>query len=250
MTAVIGSLIASGNVADVFAWGDGRVLKLYRPALWAKRVAFREAANQAAVEAMGLPAPAVHSVVEQASRWGIVSDRVNGTSFAQRMLADPALVTEHLEALIDLQLRLQQAAAPFFADVKQRLANHIGHAPQFGLERKNALIAALRTMPEGEQLCHFDFHPMNVLGAVNSPVVIDWGDACRGTAAADGCRSHVLLEIHAESLAAPYLEHYCQVSRCSAAELLAWRPFMLAAKLIETPAEAPRLLALLAATGW
>jgi Ser/Thr protein kinase RdoA (MazF antagonist) len=246
----IGRLLATGNVAEVFAWGERQVLKLYEPAPWAKRVAFREAANQAAVEAMGLPVPAVHGVIEQNGRWGIVSDWVEGASFAQRMLANPALVTETLEALVDLQLRLQQAAAPFFADVRQRLANHIGHAPQLSPERKKALIAALRAMPDGERLCHFDFHPMNILGGVSSPVVIDWGDACRGTAAADGCRSYVLLEIHAEALAAPYLEHYCKLSRCSVGELLVWRPFMLAAKLIETPADAPQLLALLAATGW
>jgi hypothetical protein len=250
MTAAIGSLLASGNVAEVFAWKKDQVLKLYKPAPWAKRVAFREAANQAAVEAMGLPAPAVHGVIEQDGRWGIVSDRVEGASFAQRMLADPALMTEYVKALIDLQLRLHQAAAPFFTDVKQRLANHISHAPQLGLERKDALITALQAMPDGVQLCHFDFHPMNVLGAVSTPVVIDWCDACRGTAAADSCRSHVLLEIHAEALAGPYLEHYCKISRRYASELLAWRPFMLAAKLIETPTEAPRLMALLAATGW
>jgi hypothetical protein len=245
-----GSLLASGNVADVFAWENDRVLKLYKPTPWAKRVAFREAANQAAVESMGLPVPAVHGIVSQSDRWGIVSDRVEGTSFAERMLANPTLVTGHVEALIDLQLCLQQTAAPFFAGVKQRLTNHISRASQLTPERKNALISGLQAMPDGDQLCHFDFHPMNILGPVNSPVVIDWCDACRGNASADGCRSHVLLEVHAEVFAASYLERYCKVSQYSADELLAWRPYMLAAKLIETPNDAPRLLALLAATGW
>ena len=245
----LGSLLASGNTAEVFAWGDDQVLKLYKPAPWAKRVAFREAANQAAVEAMGLPAPSVHGVIAQSDRWGVVSDRVEGTSFAQRMLADPTLVTGHVEALIDLQLRLQQSTALFFPGAKQRLANHISHASLLSPDRRSALIAGLQAMPDGGQLCHFDFHPMNVLGAVTSPVVIDWCDACRGTASADGCRSHVLLEIHAEALAAYYLERYCRLSQCSMDEILAWRPYMLAAKLIETPAEAPRLLGLLAATG-
>ena len=250
MTAALGRLLAAGNTAQVLAWGDDRVLKIYKPAPWAKRVAFREAANQAAAEAMGLPVPAVHGIVVQSDRWGIVSDRVEGTSFARRMFADPTLVTAHLEALIDLQLRLQQTTASLFAGMKQRLANHISHAPQLRPERRDALITGLQAMPDGDQLCHFDFHPMNVLGDVNSPVVIDWADACRGAASADGCRSHTLLEIHAEVFAAPYLERYCRASQCSAAELLAWRPYVLAAKLIETPAEAPRLLTLLAAVGW
>ncbi len=249
MTSPLGSLLASGNVAEVFAWRDGQVLKLFKQAPWAKRAAFREAANQAAVEAMGLSVPAVHGIITQGERWGVVFDRVEGSSFAQRMLADAALVPRHLEALVDLQSRLQQNAAPFFAGLKQRLASHIGLAPQLGPERKQVLLAELHEMPDGDRLCHFDFHPMNVLGPVDGPVVIDWADACRGAAPADACRSHVLLEVHAAPLAAPYLELYCGASRCTADEVLAWRPYVLAAKLIETPDEAPRLLALLAASG-
>ncbi|HUB14763.1 MAG TPA: phosphotransferase [Acetobacteraceae bacterium] len=130
------------------------------------------------------------------------------------------------------------------------MANHITRAPQLVPERKTALIQGLQAMPDGDQLCHFDFHPMNVLGTVDSPTVIDWRDACRATAAADGCRSHVLLEFHAESFAASYLAAYCEMSECSVDELLAWRPFIMAAKPIETPDQAPRLLALFAATGW
>ena len=53
----VGRLLAAGNVAEVFEWGS-RVVKLYR-SLAAKQAAFREAANHAAVEAMGLPVPAV-----------------------------------------------------------------------------------------------------------------------------------------------------------------------------------------------
>jgi hypothetical protein len=55
-----GRLLAAGNVAEIYEWGP-HALKLYRsPA--AKRAAFREAANHAAVEALGLPVPAVWGV--------------------------------------------------------------------------------------------------------------------------------------------------------------------------------------------
>jgi Ser/Thr protein kinase RdoA (MazF antagonist) len=250
MTSALGSLLASGNVAEVHALGDRQVLKLYKPAPWAKRTAFREAANQAAAEAMGLPVPAVHGVIAQGERWGVVFDRIEGSSFAQRMLADALLVPGHVEALIALQLRLQHAAAPFFAGLKQRLASHIDLASQLEPERKRVLLTGLQAMSDGDRLCHFDFHPMNVMGTVDRPVVIDWADACRGAASADACRSYVLLEIHAAPLAGPYLERYCGASRCTADEVLAWRPYVLAAKLIETPDEVPRILALLAALGW
>lgn len=243
MSSALGPILASGNVADVHAWGDRRVLKLYKPAPWTKRVAFREAANQATVEAMGLPVPAVHGVVAHGERWGIVSDRVEGGSFAESLSAD------QLQVLIRLQVSLQQSAAPFLTGLKQRLASHIGLAPQLDPERKRVLLAGLHEMPDDDRLCHFDFHPLNVLGTADHPVVIDWADACRGAAFADACRSHLLLEIHMAPLAETYLESYCEASGCAAAEVMAWRPYILAAKLIETPAVAPQVLALLAALG-
>ena len=52
MSESIGRSLAAGNVAEVFEWGP-RVIKLYRSAA-AKPTVFREAANDAAVEALGL----------------------------------------------------------------------------------------------------------------------------------------------------------------------------------------------------
>ena len=87
MSNTVGRLLAAGNVAEVFEWGS-RVVKLYR-SLAAKQAAFREAANHAAVEAMGLPVPAVWGVQRIDVRWGIVFDRVKHASFAEQMRGDP-----------------------------------------------------------------------------------------------------------------------------------------------------------------
>ena len=83
MHETMGRLLAAGNVAELFEW-HGRVLKLYRaPA--AKPVVFREAAIHAAVEALGLPVPAVWGVQQIGGRWGVVFDRMSLVSFAERM---------------------------------------------------------------------------------------------------------------------------------------------------------------------
>ena len=67
MSYTAGRLLAAGNVAEVFEWGP-RVVKLYRsPA--AKQAAFREGANHAVVEAMGLPVPAIWGVQRIDARW-------------------------------------------------------------------------------------------------------------------------------------------------------------------------------------
>ena len=204
MGEAIGRLLAAGNVAEVFELG-GRVVKLYRRPE-AKPAAFREAAVHAAVEAMGLPVPAVRGTRGFGGRWGVVFDRVDGTSFADRMRGDPAAVPGHLEALARLQAKLHEHPADQLRDLKGHLASNIRRAGRLEEARRRALLAGLAGMPDSDRLCHGDFHPGNVLGEASRPVVIDWPDASRGDPAADFCRSHLLFRLHAEELAEPYLD--------------------------------------------
>jgi aminoglycoside phosphotransferase (APT) family kinase protein len=246
MSEAPGRLLASGAVADVYEWGDG-VLKLYKAPAW-KRAAFREAAIQALLEETGLPVPKVHGVRHVDGRWGIVFDRVAGATFAVQMLADDAVVAPLLDALVRLQLRIHAQPAPALGSLKLRLAERIAIATRLDAVRRAQLCDALAAMPDGDRLCHGDFHPMNVLGTASAPVVIDWPDATRGDPAADACRSHLLALHHAEPLAAPYLEAYCRASSMRRDAILAWQPFIAAARLAEdVPAEHDRLLAIVRA---
>lgn len=227
MQGTRGALIAAGRVAEIFTWGP-RVLKLYRsPA--AKRVAFREAAIHAAVEALGLPVPAVWGVEEVDGRWGIVLDRVRAAPLAERIRQDPAC----LEILVRLHHRIHGHATPWLGSLKMRLAVGIRHAPRLEEPLRQSLLHGLAAMPDGDRLCHGDFHPMNVLGDPAQPVVIDWSDACCGAPAADACRSYLLLTLHAADLAEPYLDAYCRVSTMQRAVILGWLPYVAAARLAE-----------------
>ena len=70
MSETLGRLLAAGQRADVFEWGS-RVVKIYG-STGLKQVVFREAAINAAVEALGLPVPAV---------WGAPDRRPLGYRF-------------------------------------------------------------------------------------------------------------------------------------------------------------------------
>jgi aminoglycoside phosphotransferase (APT) family kinase protein len=100
-------------------------------------------------------------------------------------------------------------------------------------------------MPDGDHLCHGDFHPRNVLGEASQPIVIDWPNACCGDPAADVCRSYLILKLHADEVAEPYLDAYCQVARVRRQTILDWLPYIAAARLAEdVPDEQHSLLEL------
>jgi len=237
----VGRLLAAGNVAEIFVWGS-RVIKLYRSAA-AKPTVFREAAIHSAVEALGLPVPAVWGVQQIGDRWGIVLDRVSGASFAARMREKPAAIPQYLEILARLHTRIHAYPADQLGSLKVRLATNIARTELLGEVQKRILLGRLAEMPEGDRLCHGDFHPKNVLGAASQPIVIDWPDACRGDPAADVCRSYLLLKHNAEEIAEPYLDAWCGMTGVARGKVTAWLPHIAAARLAENiPEELDRLL--------
>jgi aminoglycoside phosphotransferase (APT) family kinase protein len=244
MTPAKGRLLATGNVAEVFEWGDC-VLKLYKSPS-AKPAAFREASIHAAVEALGMPVPRVWGVERVDSRWGIVFDRVSGTSFAERMRRSPDAIPDYLDRMARLHIAIHERAAVSFGSLEVRLASRIEETTRLGTARKEKLLAGLAAMPDGDRLCHGDFHPLNILGDIDQPIIIDWPDACRGQPSADLCRSYVLLALHAADLAVPYLDSYCRFGGISREAALAWLPYVAAAKLAEeVPGEINGLLRLM-----
>jgi len=241
MDETIGRLLATGNTAEIFGSGS-HVVKLYKSAA-AKPAAFREAAIHATVEALGLPVPAVWGVREIEGRWGLVFDRASQPTFAEPMLSNPDDVPRYLDSMVRLQMRVHALAAIQFAALKVTLAASIAATGFLDARRKQVLLDGIAEMPDGDRLCHGDFHPLNILGEPSRPVIIDWLDARRGDPAADVCRSYLLLKLHAGTIAAPYLDAYCGASGLAPQSVLAWLPFVAAAKLGEgIPGERDGLL--------
>jgi Phosphotransferase enzyme family len=222
MEQALGRSLATGNTAEVFAWGS-RVVKLYKS----------PAATSAAVEALGLPVPKVWSVRDIGGRWGLVFDRVAQTSFAEHMLGKMKDVSRYLECMVQLHTRIHSHQAIHFAGLKVTLAANIAASVHLDKSRKRELLDAIVDMPDGERLCHGDFHPLNILGDTSDPVVIDWLDARRGDPAADVCRSYLLLKLHAAEIAVAYLDAYLSLANIDRGSVLRWLPYVAAAKLAE-----------------
>lgn len=244
MAEAIGPLVGSGRVAEVFAYGE-RVVKLYRDPAW-KTSAFTEAATLAVVADHGLPTPKVHEVGQYAGRWGLVMDRAEGEPFARAAQEDPEDVPAFLDELVSLHLQMHARPEGRLPGLKARIATRIGRAPALSEVLREKLLKNLAAMPEGNRLCHGDFHPFNVVGLPGRAMVIDWVDATSGPAEADVCRSFLLMSPVVPELAEGYLERYLKVSGMDRAKILDWLPLVAAARLAEGIAEEETMLLRLA----
>jgi hypothetical protein len=74
---------------------------------------------------------------------------------------------------------------------------------------------------------------MNIMGPAGSEVVLDWIDASAGDPAADVCRSYVLIRPVSPTLADTYADAYAAMSGIGRAAIMAWLPYVAAARLAE-----------------
>lgn len=182
-------LIATGRTAEVFAWGDGRVLKLDRPD-WNGLSTF-EASVLAIVAEAGILLARPHGTLTVEGRSGVVLDRVDGPMLSD-VIATADDVAPLARAFVDLHLALNERRVAGLPDLVAGLPDGIrasGLAPKVIDE----LIAVLGDLDDGQRtLCHFDLHPDNVIVAEDRWVVIDWITASAGPADADFARTLVL----------------------------------------------------------
>ena len=225
----IGRLLGSGQRADVYEYGN-LALKLYQPGI-SKGPAFREAANLAVLEGLSLPTPAVHAVGQCHGRWGVLMDRAPDQRFADQM--SPAAPAAMLEAMARLHRRIHEQPGHGLPSLKARLSANIRRADALDATARDRLLYQLQALPDGDRVCHGDFHPWNIHGTHDDPTILDWLDACAGDPTADVCRTYVLLHHVSPVMAADYVKTYAGMAGLNEAEILAWLPVVAAARLAE-----------------
>ena len=239
----IGKLVGEGKVAEVFEYGEGRVLKLYRPGQPGSD-ARREAAVLDVLEAADIAAPRAFDVAQFDGRWGVVMSHIAGRPFAGPMLENPAAAAPYFAAMAGLQVGIHAASGEALAPLKVRLARKI-EASGLADPLRRALRDRLSAMPDGDRVLHGDFHPFNILGSPDEAVVVDWLDATSGPPAADVCRSWLLMQTVSRDLAEAYVSAYLAISPLPREVVFRWLPLLAAARLAENvPEEAPALIAM------
>jgi aminoglycoside phosphotransferase (APT) family kinase protein len=187
--------LGEGREAEIFAWGDGLILRLMRNPAHHDRLE-REAVALAAAAAAGAPVPSVHDRVSVQGRPGIVMDRVDGPDQLTLLGRQPWRVTRIARRLGHLHARIHEVTAPRqLPDPAQVARERIESEARLPEHLADFALRTLSELPRGERLCHGDFHPANVLVGPDGPKVIDWVAATRGDPHADVARTRLLLSV-------------------------------------------------------
>ncbi len=182
-----GMEIARGATAVVYDIGDGKVLKLFYEGYW-RDAALREYGDAKIVYEKGIPAPRVYAFVEPEGRVGIVYEKIEGIQMLDALLqnGDASSLVADFAAL---HHKFHAAHAPQLRTLKESWRKS---AVRGGMEKFIPLIDAL---PDGDRLCHGDYHPANVICTPGGPVAIDFMNVCRGDPILDVARTIYLLQM-------------------------------------------------------
>lgn len=178
-------LIGKGNTAEVFDIGDGKILKLFI-AGYPKAPVEREYGNAKKMEGFGLPVPACYEMIEKDGRFGIVYEKVSGTDL-YNYIVRTGEIQKGLEILVGFQKQILAKECADLISYKDFIKLVIG-------DRDPAAFEKIDRLPDGDNVCHGDFHPFNVLvDDEGNAKVIDFMNVCRGPGLYDIARSYYLM---------------------------------------------------------
>jgi uncharacterized protein (TIGR02172 family) len=241
----LNSPFATGFTAEIYAWKEGWVLKLFNLGISRATVEV-EASAARLVYASGLPVPAVGEEVEMHGRFGLEYERVQGVSMLQTILQKPWRFVAYARKLAELQAEIHKIKLPELPSQKDRLEIKIRRTAILPENVRQAALQALQKVPDQDWLCHGDFHPGNVLIGERGPVIIDWLDGSHGSPVMDVARSSLLFGGGPLPEGTPwvvrvlqgryyqlYLARYRQLHPFDRKEMAEWVPVAAAARLFE-----------------
>jgi uncharacterized protein (TIGR02172 family) len=243
-----GARLAEGRIAEVFEYGDGRVVKLFRPDADRWDID-HEVHNTRTVRNTGFDAPRIDEVIEVDGRTGIVLERIDGPSMLSLLIQDPARLDEFAGIFAEVHARMHMHHGAGLRSQRQKIEHRIQHAPDLTQAARQELKRRAAALEDGTAVCHGDYHPDNVLMTQDGPRVIDWLDATSGSPLADLARSVLIIDCamqepdelipgvnNRDALArfrSVYLARYAELSPLDLDLINAWLPLLAAVRLSE-----------------
>ncbi len=187
-----GKIIGIGNTATVYELEESKVLKLFNQG-YPKESVEKEFNNARAISNMGFIKPKAYEIVFLEEGIGIVYDKIEGES-----LLDWVMRTGDVQScalyMANLHKAILQNSISNVPNYKEFLKYNIVKALSENPIKQKEALDMLDKLPDGNILCHGDFHPGNIFISDGQAIVIDFMNVCHGDFLYDIARTVFLVE--------------------------------------------------------
>jgi uncharacterized protein (TIGR02172 family) len=243
-------LIGAGRTSEVYEYGDDCILKLFTGEIKLDAVKKEYDFSKFAYE-NDLPTPEPKEIIYEKNRIGILYEKINGEPLLKIVMGNVLAIKKIFSKMAELQYKINSieydnGAYTFKKDLERAIK-----ANKFITEtEKKKMKVYISKLPDGNRVCHGDFHPENIVCSNGKYYIIDWMTGMRGPPAADAARTgmilknaeipgttpffiRILLRIAQNKMAKMYVKEYCRISGMKKNELDIWELPLYVARLNE-----------------
>lgn len=185
-------LIGVGNTAKVYEIEDNKVLKLFHTWNTKEAVEYEQHCTKV-IESFNFLKPKVYDLVEVEGQLGLIYDKVEGISLLDWLFKDGDAVT-CATYMADLHKSILQNESLNVPDYKDVLRGYLLIATAQDQALQESMLQKLDKLEDGNNLCHGDFHPGNIILTKDGCYVIDFINICHGPRLYDISRTAFLME--------------------------------------------------------
>jgi uncharacterized protein (TIGR02172 family) len=183
--------VAEGREAEMFEWGDGKIVRLGRGEDAEAQVNWQELTLRQAA-ACGIRVPRTYERVEVDGRPGLVMERIGGKDLLTAVGEKPWQIWSVAKICSRVHVQMHNTTAPAeVPPLKERMRMMLA-SEKVPADVREFALAELDGLPDGDRLLHGDFHAGNIMLDGEEPVVLDWSNVTRGDPMADVARTWMM----------------------------------------------------------
>lgn len=200
----IGELIGIGNTARVYQWGKTEIIKIF----YDQSSAMNEANNAEIINNLQLRSPNYSGLVEFEGKIGIVYEKIDGPTMLWHIEPTEQSISYNAKLMANLQYEIHHVENKLVPNLKLEITNKINNSLEISSPEKQIILDLLNSLPDGNRICHYDFHPDNIIISPKGPIIIDWLNLLVGNQEADVTRTSMMIQSHSLPPNAPtWLSH-------------------------------------------
>ncbi|MBD3193346.1 MAG: phosphotransferase [Candidatus Heimdallarchaeota archaeon] len=251
-------LIGRGRTAEIYHYEEEKVLKLFNKGFPEPIIDYEFKINRIVQEKFPFT-PNIYDKIIVNGRIGLVYDFIPGPSLSDVFFQKPFRMFSLIKQLVNLQVKMHEIKVPELKSQLVYLKESIKNVDLLDESTKAQILNQIESLPDGDRLCHQDFHIENIIYSPKGLIVIDWMTARRGHPLGDVARTRYFIGFSAPIDKIPfflrlplkfarligrkyYESQYCQLTNYSKKEMKKWELVTLASRLDENIPEEKNFL--------
>lgn len=188
-----GRLLGAGATAEVFEWGQDKVLKLYFDKYSNSDWVNNEAKIGQIISESGINSPAVYGEVEVEGRRGIIYQRIFGKTILEHVATQPWKLYYYIQQTAVLQYNIHKCTAEGLRTQKEKFEYAIRMSSYILHDKTKKILDYVDTLPDSGSICHGDLYCNNVIVSGKKLIPIDWNGAYKGNPLGDVARTFMII---------------------------------------------------------